>query len=169
MSKLTAANFQDCLARIAGKGGVNAKEAEKILEDVNREADLFGDPASPERYLEAAQGIADQVKELAALDQLDALRNAAIRTRIMKQITDAGGLANAPTTLRSLMHGTNIGARDSIEAQWRGVAAGWQGALSAKLHGMGLEKVAISGEIDRDIARELWTINTGEDMRVHTG
>jgi hypothetical protein len=154
-------NFATCLARIAARGGRTAAEARRILGEVHdRGADLVAEGAA-DPYVQAAQELAERARQAARQQRLDALRNATVRAGIMDAVEKEGGIATAADTLRSLLHGTNSGARDSVEARWRGNAATWQAALSWALRKAGVEKAAISGEMDREISREMWGLNAG--------
>lgn len=152
-------NFENCLARIAEKGGRTAAQARRILEEVHDRAEELKQQGAADPYIQAAQELAAKIKEAAKQDRLDALRNAQIRANLMDQIDKAGGVAKANETLRSVLHGTNVGGRDSVESRWRGNAAGWQAALDFVIKKLGMERAAISGQMDRDIAREMWAIN----------
>lgn len=97
--------------------------------------------------------------EEASRTHLSALRNAVKRENIMAEIAKNGGIKNAEETLRSLLHGSNKLARDSIESSWHGRANQWQAVLDNELHKLGLKDAAYSGTMDKDIAKEWWNIN----------
>lgn len=159
---LDPSNFELCLNRIAKAGGRSAAEARRILEEVHDRAETLGKEGAQDTFMQAAQELADKVREAARQTRLDALRNAKVRASIMDQVDAGGGIGTAADTIRSVLHGTNAGARDSVEARWRGVSAGWQAALSWALKKAGVEHAAITGEMDRDIAREMWAMNAGQ-------
>ena len=115
-------------------------------------------------FVRAAGELGAQRKENARKDRLDAVRNATIRNKVLANVETNGGVKTASDTLRSLLHGTNIGSRESIEGQWRGLTAGWQSVLSSKLKRAGVEKAAISGEIDKDIAKDIWALRNGKPV-----
>lgn len=160
--KIDAGNFGECLARIAEKGKVTAGEALAILQEVSDRAEQMRATGKPDPLVAAAGDLANTIKEAAKQDRLDAVRNTTARNNIMDQIARNGGLANAEQTLRGILHGTNKGERDSIESQWKGNAAGWQASLDWQLRKGGVAKAAVSGEIDRDIATEMWAMNEGK-------
>lgn len=158
---IDAGNFQACLGRIAAKGKLGAAQALDLLEQVAERGDRMRRTGTPDPFVAAAHELAQKLQDAAKADRLDALRNGAVRNRILAQVDRAGGIASAETTLRGILHGTNTGGRDSVESAWKGNAAGWQAQLSWQLRKAGVEKAAISGELDKDIAREMWGMNAG--------
>lgn len=159
---IDASNYEACLKRIAEKGGVGAKQAQDLLRQVYERGAEMKNAGAADPFISAANELSAKVKEAAKADRLDAIRNTTIRNNVLQQVEKQGGLAKAVNTLRSLLHGTNSGVRDSIESQWRGVASGWQATLTNRLRRAVVEKAAISGQMDRDIARELWAMNAGK-------
>lgn len=159
--RIDAGNFGDCVARIAEKGKITAGQALDLLEHVADRAEEMRRTGVADPYVAAAGALGDKVRAAADRAKLDALRNAQIRSAVMAKIEDAGGIGQAEGVLRSLLHGTNAGDRDSIESQWKGLAAGWQALLSAKLRKAGVEDAAVSGQLDREVARALWAKNSG--------
>lgn len=178
-----AGNFRACLDAIVARGKMSAAEALDLLNRVADRAEQFKGSADPmiaaDPFGAAARQIAEEGRAAAIADRADALRNAAVRAHVLKAIQDAGGVAAAPQSMvgralglermsaaemaiRSLLHGMNVGDRDNIESLWKGNAARWQGVLSWRLKKAGLEKAAISGVMDRDIATALWKLNAGE-------
>ncbi len=151
-------NFEACLGRIAAKGKISTDQALDLLQQVAERGDEMRKTGRMDPLFYAADELAARLKQNAKLDRLDALRNAAIRARIMAQVDRAGGIGNAETTLRSILHGTNAGGRDGIESAWKGNAAGWQAQLAWELRHAGLEKVAISGALDKEVSHELWAM-----------
>ncbi len=154
-------NFGACLQAIAERGRITNTEALGLLNEVANRGDQMRRTGKADPFVSAARDLAEQLKENAKADRADALRNAAIRAHVLDQVDQAGGLAHAETTLRSLLHGTNAGGRDSVQSMWRGNAAAWQAQLSFALRKAGAEKAAISGALDADISRELWAIHAG--------
>jgi hypothetical protein len=159
--RIDPGNFQACLGAIAERGRLGQQEALDLLEHVAERGDAMRASGVADPFVEAAHELAQRLKESARQDRLDALRNATIRNHVVDQVARNGGLAKAELTLRSVLHGTNAGERDNIESMWKGNAAGWQAQLSHQLRKAGLEKAAISGQIDGDIASELWALNAG--------
>lgn len=162
--KLKREAFGECIAEVAAKAGVDDETAFGLIQTVADHGERMRARGEPNPFDAAAQDIADKAKEQAARDRSDALRNAIARESLLQQIRDNGGLANAELTIRSLLHGTNRGGRDSIEAQWRGNAANWTGVLSNKLRAGALEHAAISGALDEEISKALWAMNAGEKI-----
>lgn len=162
--KLKREAFGDCIADIAEAADVDQGTAFDILQHVADHGERIRAAGQENPFAFAAEDIAQKAREAAARDRADALRNALVRNSIMERIRQNGGLANAVTTLRSLLHGTNRDARDSVQALWRGNAANWTGVLSNRLRQAGLEKAAISGDLDKEIAQALWAMNAGEKV-----
>lgn len=160
--KINADNFGECIGKIAARGKISTSEALDLLNEVADRGEKMRRSGVADPFVSAAQDLAQKLKENAEADRIDALRNAAIRNSVMIEIEHAGGLKNAELTLRSIVHGTNEGGRDSVESMWKGNAAGWQAQLSWALRRDGLEKAALSGALDKDVSQELWAMNAGE-------
>jgi hypothetical protein len=157
--KVNRSQFGACIGKIATKGNVDENEAGDLLDGVASRAENDWRAGDSNAFYKAAQELAQKEMDAAKRAKLDALRNAMKRADVMAEIKKNGGLSNAAEVLHGLLRGSWKGTRDSIESRWKGVSVGWQAALSQKLHAAGLEKVAISGEIDNDIARELYAMN----------
>ena len=153
--------FGDCLGKIVERGRLTDDQAREILQEVANRGEQLRATGEADAFVKAAGEMAEKLKENAKLDHADALRNAALRQGLMKSIEANGGVKNAIQTIRDLLHGSNIGSRDNIQSQWRGLAAGWQGVLSHKLHSTGVEKIAISGALDGELAEALWRSHGG--------
>lgn len=162
--KLKREAFSECITEVAAKAGIDENSAFDLLQTVADHGERARAKGEGDPFGFAAADLAQKAKDTAAQDRADALRNASIRSGIVDRIRDEGGLAGAEQTLRSILHGTNAGDRDSVQALWRGNASGWQGVLGNKLRQLGLEKVAISGALDREISQALWSMNSGEKM-----
>lgn len=154
--RLNLPAFAACTAKIMARAGVDQQTAEAILQDIADHAEKLRNQGEADPFGTAARQRAESELNNARQARLDAVRNATIRANMMADIERQGGLKNAARVLRDLLHGTNVGGRDSIQSQWRGLASGWQAVLSNRLHQAGLEKAAITGELDREIAQELW-------------
>lgn len=163
MAALDRSNFEECLARIARKSGRVGAQARRILQQVSDLGDTLGGAGVADPYIAAAQQLSDRVRLAAKADRLDALRNATIRAGLMQKVEAAGGIGNAYDTIRSELHGTNVGSRDSVEARWKGNAAGWQSALDWAFHQAGVSKAMVDGGMDRDVEREMWALNANEE------
>ncbi len=153
--------FGDCVGKIVERGRLTDDQAREILQEVANRGEQLRATGEADAFVKAAGEMAEKLKENAKLDHADALRNAAVRQGLMKSIEANGGVKNAIQTIRDLLHGSNIGSRDNIQSQWRGLAAGWQGVLSHQLHSAGVEKVAISGALDGELAEALWRSHGG--------
>ncbi len=153
--------FADCVGKIAERGGVDQDGAKDILQEVANRAEALRATGEADPFVKAADEAATRLRDAAKLDAADALRNASIRQGVMRNIEANGGLKGAVQTLRDLLHGSNVGSRDNIQSQWKGLAAGWQAVLSHKLHTAGVERAAISGELDGELAEALWRAHGG--------
>ena len=153
--------FGDCVGKIVERGSISADQAKEILQEVANRGEQMRATGEADAFVKAAGEMAEKLKENAKLNHADALRNAALRQGLLKSIEANGGVKNAIQTIRDLLHGSNIGSRDNVQSQWRGLAAGWQGVLSHKLHSSGVEKVAISGALDGELAEALWRSHGG--------
>ena len=148
-----AGNFERCVARVVAKSGLTQEQATEALQTV---ADRGGD------ITEAVKALTAEATTAAQRSKFDAGRNATIRASIMDAVAKGGGIEKAEQTLRSILHGTNAGSRDSIQAMWHGNTAGWQAALEAELKKSIGGPVAVSGALDDHIAREMWSLNSGQ-------
>ena len=162
--KLKREAFGECITEVAAQAGVDDEKAFSIIQTVADHGERMRARGEPNPFDAAAQDLATKERDVAARDRADALRNAMTRDGILQRVRDSGGLANAELTLRSLLHGTNRGERDSVQSLWRGNAAAWTGVLSNKLRQAGLEHVAITGALDKEISQALWAMNAGEKI-----
>jgi hypothetical protein len=160
-----ARSFEACIARVAAKGSIGQQEASQILEGLAERADQMRASGVDDPLIHAAHEAALNIKEKARNDRMDALRNAAARQGILDNVETNGGIDTAETTLRSLLHGTNIGSRDNIESMWKGNASLWTGKLGWQVRKEGLEKVAIRGLADRQLANAIWELNAGRPLQ----
>lgn len=154
--------FGDCVARIVERGRMTEGEARQILQEVADRAERMRATGVPDPFVTAAGEMATQLTENAQRAHVDALRNASIRSNLVAEIDRQGGLTNAAQTIRSLLHGTNRGGRDSVQGQWRGLAGSWQAVLGNRLRRAGLEKAAVSGQLDNEVAEALWQAHGGQ-------
>jgi hypothetical protein len=160
--KLNLAAFGACIAKIVERGRMTDGEAKAILQEVANRAEQMRASGVADPFVSAAAEMAGRLKENAQKAHADGIRNALIRNNLLGEIEKQGGLANAPETIRSLLHGTNKGSRDNIQSQWRGLAANWQAVLSNALRRGGLEHAAITGELDNEVAEALWRAHGGK-------
>lgn len=154
--------FENCLKEIAARGRMGSGEALDILQEVAYRGDRMRQTGEADPFVYAAADMADKLRESARLDRLDALRNAKIRNSILTDVAEGGGIRGAVTTIRSILHGTSKGGRDSVQAMWRGLAANWQGVLGNKLRQGGVERVAVKGALDKEVAEALWRAHGGQ-------
>lgn len=162
--KLKREAFGECIAEVAAKAGVDEDAAFGILQTVADHGERMRAAGKPNPFNAAAEDIAAKAKESAAQDRADALRNLVVRNNILADIRSGGGIGAAEQELRSLLHGTNKGGRESVQAAWRGHSDRWTGVLSAKLRQLGLEHAAISGDLDKEVSEALWAMNAKTDI-----
>lgn len=163
--RLKPEKWAACVARIAEKGKINKGEALKLLEEVANRGEAMRQTGQADPFVTVAKDLVGSLKEAADRRALDAVKNAGIRKGILDEIEKAGGISKAEQVLRSLLHGTNVGGRDSIESRWRNVGAGWQAPVESEIKKAGLEKAARTGawgELDRDAGRAMWDMKAGK-------
>lgn len=159
---------EGCLAKIAAAGRISTNKALQLLEEVSDRAEKMRVTGEPDRFVNAAGQLAGDLINSAKKQKLDALVNANARQSILNEIEANGGLKNAVLTLRSILHGTSKGDKYAIESQWKGLTSEWQGVLRYKFAKAGVEKAAVSGAMDEDIAKEMWAMNAGEKTQATT-
>lgn len=148
-------NFGECLARIQARGSMGPQEALDVIQEVARRGDEMRRSGQADPFVSAAADIADELRDRARNARLDALRNLQARKAVLDDVERNGGIGNAALTLRSWLHGTSLASRDSVQALWRGLASNWQAVLSSKLRQAGLEKIAITGALDKEVAEAM--------------
>ena len=147
------------MTRVAAAGQVSRASALELLQQVHDRAERMRETGAPDPFLKAASELAAETKETARLDRLDAIRNATKRTAILARIT---GFGDAEQVLRDILHGSNVGSRENIQSEWLGRAAPTNAAMDFRLKKAGLSQAAISGQLDREVVRAMWTRRTGE-------
>lgn len=155
---MSGSTLEGCLARVAARGTIGKAGALEMLQHVADRAEDMRRTGTPDPYVAAAADLGRRMQDNARLDRLDSLRNAAKRQAILNKIT---GFENAEQVLRDALHGSNVGGRESVQALSLGNTATWQSAVSWELQKAGLEQAAITGEMDREIARAMWDRNAG--------
>lgn len=154
------AKFDDCVAKIAKLGNLSEAEARRLLEQVNDFAEAKRMAGDADPAMAAAYDLAGRYKQAAKDARLDAVRNTVARNQILNRIDSEGGLPKAAEVIRSTLHWMPGATRlDSVEGLWHGTSKAWQAVVGNKLRQAGLDKVALSGAIDRDIARSIWEMN----------
>lgn len=183
--KIEAGNFAECLAQIAERGRLSESEALVLLQQVSDRAETMRETGIADPNVTAAGELATKLRQEAQLNRLDALRNASKRQRLFDLVVRSGGIHRAPQTvfgrlfrlenmtqaeltMRSEMHGTNLGTRDNVESRWRGNANLWQAKLSRAIEKIGVARALVSGDLDSDVSAEWWRINAGQEPE-HAG
>lgn len=160
-------SFEACLSEIR-------KAADRDLTDEELD-DLLSELQKRQKRIRAEQTLhdPDEVAKRAAAEMADDLkfqamierRNAAINLVRRLEALDfvRTQFADDPALgLESLLTGVNRsvqGARASASAQQRQLMNWYTGRLIADMEIQGLWKVLVSGTLDRDIARALWTLD----------
>lgn len=158
------ARFDECVARVAKLGAVSEAEARQILQQVDDLAQAKRLAGEADPAMAAAYDLAGRIKQAARDTRLDALRNLAIRRQVLTRIDTEGGLAKAADVLRSTLHWVPGATRlDSVEGLWHGTSKSWQAVVGNKLRQAGLDRAALSGELDKDVARHMWDMNAKGD------
>ena len=173
--KIDPNNFGPCVDKIAARGQITQGEAKQILQDVAARAETMRKTGDPDAFVKAAGELGAQLTEKAKSDRLDALNNAAKRQAIMDHIiSEAGlpkegetfgtkeiaenpkGLTKAANSIRSLMYWMPSAAKwDNAEGKGNSITRRLQAVMGNELRQGGLEKIAISGEKDYEIAEHL--------------
>lgn len=161
--KLNMDRFEECLGKIAARGKINPAEAKAILQEVANRAEGMRASGQKDPFVSAAAELADKVTNAAKKKKTDALANLYARQHVLDVVDRNGGVRNAIETLRSLLHGTYKSSLDSVQSMSRGLANTWQGVLNWQLRAAGVEKAAITGAMDRDLAIELGKLSGWTD------
>lgn len=160
--KLKREAFGPCVAKVASLAGVDEDQAFGLLQEVADYGERMRANGEANPFAAAAAAMADEGRQRAIDARSDALRNALRRTEILNRIDAEGGIKTAGDTLRSIMHWSPKATRnDSIESQWHGLSRAWQASVGNVLRLATLEKAAISGELDTEIAEAMWRANGG--------
>lgn len=121
-----------------------------------------GGPASTIPWSLRLGRMAQDLKERAKADRLDALRNATIRNAALDRIDREGGIAKAADTLRAIMHWMpRSNVLDSVEGRWHALSRQWRATLGFQLQKNGVLEAAISGRLDDQVAEAVWRAHGG--------
>jgi|AGTN01.3.fsa_nt_gi hypothetical protein len=142
---------------------LSEKELDEVLEQMRkRQARLMADGADPAvASAQAGREIADTLRAAAAIEKRNAAINLRVRTEALDYIQTTWADDPAEGVL-ALLYGSpkaRFGSRASAnaaqDANFRKYTAGVAGELQAA----GLFDVLRRGEMDRDVARAMWSIN----------
>lgn len=152
--------FDACVARIAELGAISEAEARKILDDVDGLASAKRMAGEKDPALAAAIELAGKFKQAARDTRMDALLNAAKRDEVLTRVDTEGGIAKAADVIRSVLHWVPGSKRlDSVQGLWHGLSKQWLAVVGNKLRQAGVERAAISGALDREVAEHIWNMN----------
>lgn len=160
--KLKMEKFGPCLKKIEARGRVTNAEAREILQEVADRAEQMRRAGQRDPLVSAVRDLSAKIKDKAAKDRLDAIRNAGIRARAFEQVLDNGGLRNAALSIESRMVHVNSKLKN-MEAPAEEVAQGlhfrWLSAIDVQMEKAGLSQAVQSGLLDREISRELFNMS----------
>lgn len=163
-TKLRREAFQECIGKIAAQAGVDQDRAFQILQTVADHGDQMRRAGQENPFGTAAAEMGENGVGQAMQDRADALRNALARETLMDRVREGGGIRKAALVLRSILHGTNAGDRDSVQALARGQAASWQAALSFRLKQLGIAKASTTRLLDREASEALFAMSNGQEV-----
>lgn len=153
---IDASNFEDCLAKIAAKGGRNAWRAREILQQVHDRGSDLEETGAADPYIQAAKELSDRARQDAANSRIDAVRNAKKGAAWLDDIEKNGQVRGADAVIRRRI--------DTIISQAHGHIDRWQSPLEWALKKSGMWKAAISGGMDREAFRELRAMSSGQPL-----
>ena len=90
--KVNAQTFDACAAQIASKRKIGKDEALDLMSKVATRANDLRQGGSKDPFFEAVQQLARDLKDNAAKDQGDVLRNQMIRKGVLDDVEKAGGI-----------------------------------------------------------------------------
>lgn len=166
--KLNPGAFGACVAKIQARGKMTETEARSILQETANRAEQMRRNGQPDPFVTAAKELADSLKRQAQEKAEDAILNAEKRKAILDAVDTKGGIKAAIDTIRQTLHVTNskdAGSALNVETVGRGIGGNWVSALNWALHKAGVDKIAISGEMDVDIANELLALRSGDKVK----
>jgi hypothetical protein len=143
------------------KAGIDGRAAKALLQHTAITADKLKRQGEADPYGAAARKLSEKLKDKAAKDRSDAIRNSMIRDGIMKDV-HANGFKNAALSIEAAMVNINTPMGSShapLEEAGQGMAFRWLTALEVELHKIGMDKVLATGEMDDRLAEELWKIS----------
>jgi len=159
-------NFEACLARVAAKGKIGTAGALSLLQQVADRAEKAQAKGEPDPLINAAAQVVDGLKTEAKQNRADAIRNAFLRKDALAAIEANGGIANAGTVIRGMLHDVNTPLKDmpaNIQSKVRHYAAEWGSVMDAQLQKDGTGKLFASGQSDEVIGDRLYRASAGED------
>lgn len=161
--KLKREAFSECIGKVAAQAGINSDQAFGVIQQVAAYGDKLRREGSENPFEAAAEELANRSKSRAIYARSDALRNALARNKAMLEIHGNGGINTAAETMRSWLHwAPNSKNNQSIESKWHFLTKTWQATVGTQLRLAGLEDVAISGDLDREVSEAWWRLNGGK-------
>ncbi len=160
--------FHQCITAVATAAGreVTEDEVERIFSRVQGKARRLqaGGLSQTEALVRAGKELGDEMRLAGVIEKRNKLINVARRREIEGRISQGREAAD----LRALLvgrEGTRAGGgvADSTDAQIHGLQARVLGPFVNALRKAGLTRIMSRGDkaFDRDVARELWTIESG--------
>ena len=160
----------ECIAAIsqASEGRLSEEEIVELAEEIERIYRTKGEDAAFQR----AEEIGEDVRAAAAQQDRNHQKNLIIREQLMARMDLAyQETGDARLGLRAAMVGVNTpfrGSRDSVDARAEGIMRGAMGQLVNDLQRENLLGVYRSGDLDREINRELWDLSLKEPTGIAT-
>lgn len=155
----------DCIRSIREAAGFDLTDdqIEDILVEMDRRARAKKAGGSlavlEDRILEAAGDMAREITEAGHIERRNALINIKTLARVTAYLREVDQLTGNPAlALRAMTVGVNTpipNARASVDARAKAMASEYMGGMLADLKRENLLPLMNSGEMDRDIAREL--------------
>jgi len=149
---INISNFSACIARIAARGSIGQEEARALLEETAEGGERQRRSGVEDPIVTAAWSLARDMKQRAANNRIDAIRNATVRQARITEAT-TGGIAGSVNQILSRMDwtaGTN--PVENVTTLGRARHNSWISVADAELHKAGLLKAAADPANFRDIA-----------------
>lgn len=159
--RVNAAQFDECIKKISDRGKMRNDEALDIINEVATRAEKMRLSGQKDAIVAAADALATELKESVARDRTDAMNNAMKANGWMQRVEDEGGIKNATNSVSGQLTTSNTAGRLSVQSRQFSYWRDWSARLEKNLRSLGLLKVAESGKLSLEIARELWELNAG--------
>ncbi len=160
--------YHHCMTAIETAAGreISEEESIRLFERLQGRARRYraGGMSETDALVRAGKELGDEIRLAGVIEKRNKLINIARRREIEGRLTP-GREANDLRALITGREGTRGagGVGDSTDAMVHGITAEVFGPFVAKIRKAGLDKVLSRGDpaFDRDVIRELWTLETG--------
>jgi hypothetical protein len=158
--------YQHCIDAIREAGGdLTDNEIDELLTELQaRQAAIKATNTvvdNEEAAMMAAESLANDMKLAAVIEKVNAARNATIKLQAVDRIA-RNFSNNMAEGIEAMLVGVNkvrTGSRVSAMARQEALQGKYLGGFTGDIEKAGLAKILASGEMDRDIARALWSID----------